>query len=328
MTATYTERYIAATVKSLRPETQVDVRAELEASIADAVDARVQQGETPEDAERAVLNELGDPGILAAGYADRPLHLIGPRYYLAWSRLLRLLLWIVPISVMGAVALGLTISNAPAGTIIGESVSTGLTVIAHLCLWTTLVFVVLERTGADTGLRWNVDQLPEPEAQGVGRADMIGSLVVLVVCAGAIIWDRFRGFVRPDGEALPILDPQLWPWAATALFLLMGAEGALAIMVYARRRWTTTFAVVNTVLAVVFVSGALTLLVRGELINPELLAHIAELGGDGWARGDARSAEQGGTFRILAVLLGFAIVGVSTWDAVDGWRKTIKAGRE
>ena len=29
-----------------------------------------------------MLTELGDPVILAAEYADRPLHLIGPRYYL------------------------------------------------------------------------------------------------------------------------------------------------------------------------------------------------------------------------------------------------------
>ena len=71
MTATLTERYIGATIRSLRPDAQADVRAELEASIADAIDARVEQGEAPDDAERAVLTELGDHGILAAGYAER-----------------------------------------------------------------------------------------------------------------------------------------------------------------------------------------------------------------------------------------------------------------
>lgn len=33
---------------------------------------------------------------LAAGYVDRPLQLIGPRYFLTWWRLLKLLLAIVP----------------------------------------------------------------------------------------------------------------------------------------------------------------------------------------------------------------------------------------
>jgi len=45
-TNTLTERYIAATVKSLAPTAQDDVRAELEASISDAVEARVEQGES------------------------------------------------------------------------------------------------------------------------------------------------------------------------------------------------------------------------------------------------------------------------------------------
>ena len=93
---TLTERYITATIRSLPATAQADVRAELEASIADAVEARVEQGEPREAAEHAVLTELGDPGVLAAGYADRPLHLIGPRYFLVWWRLLKLLLWIVP----------------------------------------------------------------------------------------------------------------------------------------------------------------------------------------------------------------------------------------
>ncbi|PJI51669.1 hypothetical protein CTI14_55635, partial [Methylobacterium radiotolerans] len=52
-TSTLTERYISATIRSLAPEAQGEVRAELEAAIADAVDARREQGESPEEAERA-----------------------------------------------------------------------------------------------------------------------------------------------------------------------------------------------------------------------------------------------------------------------------------
>ncbi len=61
------------------PEKQrADLSAELRASIADQIDARVESGESRDAAERAVLIELGDPDALAAGYTDRPLHLIGP----------------------------------------------------------------------------------------------------------------------------------------------------------------------------------------------------------------------------------------------------------
>lgn len=157
MNTTLTERYIAATVKTLPPTAQDDVRAEPEASIADAVEARVEQGEEREKAERVVLVELGDPAVLAAGYADRPLHPIGPRYYLTWWRLLKLLLIIVPACVVGAVALGQAL---------------------------------------------------------------------------AILWDQFRGFARPDGDALPFLNPGLWPWAIAGLLALIGLEVVFAIVLY------------------------------------------------------------------------------------------------
>ena len=75
MATTLTERYISATTDSLPPDTQGDVRAELEASIADAIESRLEQGEDPEEAERIVLTDLGDPAALAASYADRILFL-------------------------------------------------------------------------------------------------------------------------------------------------------------------------------------------------------------------------------------------------------------
>ena len=141
-TATLTERYISATIRSLRPDAQDDVRAELEAAITDAVEARVEQGEAPEAAERAVLTDLGDPGVLAAGYADRPLHLIGPRYYLTWWRLLKLLLIIVPACAAVGVAIAKLIEGAPVGDVIGAIVAVTLSVVVHVCFWVTLVFVV------------------------------------------------------------------------------------------------------------------------------------------------------------------------------------------
>ncbi|WP_300265219.1 permease prefix domain 1-containing protein [Microbacterium sp.] len=338
MTAVLTERYIGAVTKSLDPSAQDDVRVELEASIADAIEARTDQGEDQADAERTVLTELGDPAILAAGYADRPLHLIGPKYFLTWWRLLKLLLWIVPVTVAAVVAVGLVISDAPVGEIIGQTIAITLSVIVHLCFWTTLVFFVLERTGADTGVRWSVDSLPEVREDGASRSDLIASVVFLAIAVGALLWDRFVGFVFvATGEvdvteglggqttALPILAPGLWPWWITAALILIALEAALAVAVYAGRGWRPSLAVLNTVLAVVFAAGAVYLLVTGQLINPEFLAFIVDAGGDGFAAGDAEAAGEGGIFRILAVLTGAFIVGIAVWDTVDGWLKTRRA---
>ncbi|WP_309065832.1 permease prefix domain 1-containing protein [Microbacterium sp.] len=324
MTATLTERYISATIRSLRPDVQADVRAELQASIDDAVEARLEQGESREQAERAVLTELGDPGILAAGYADRPLHLIGPRYFLTWWRLLRLLLIVVPACAMLGVAIAEVLGDATVGEVFASVIAMGLSVIVHVSFWTTLVFAVLERTGTDTGVKWDVDQLPEQQDDGAGRSELIGSLVFLAIAVGAILWDRFRGFVQEDARALPILNPELWPWGIAGLFALIVLEAALAVAVYAARRWTTTLAIVNSALAVLFVSWALTLLGRGELVNP---AFVDSLVGSGAVQ-SAEPSGQGGVLAVLAAITGVAIVAFAVWDVVDGWRKARRAAEQ
>lgn len=315
-TSTLTERYIGATIRSLAPELQDDVRAELEASVADAIDARLEQGESLAEAERAVLTELGAPGILAAGYADRPLHLIGPKYYLVWWRLLKLLLIIVPICAFGGVMLGQLIDGAPTGEIIGTSVVAALGSIVHVGFWVTLVFFIVERTGADTGVRWDVDQLPEPTQNGAGRSDAIASMVFLALGVGAVFWDAFIGFFPTGGEPIPILDPALWPWGITFFLALFAAEALLAVVVYAQRRWTIGAAVVNTLLAAVFAAWSLTLLVRGELLNPEFLSYVFS---------DNGVTDE--TMRVLTVITGFGLVAFPIWDIVDGWIKTVRARR-
>ncbi|GAA5153011.1 permease prefix domain 1-containing protein [Microbacterium pseudoresistens] len=331
MTATtLTERYIAATVRSLPAALQEDVRTELTASISDAVEARTTQGEPAEQAERAALVELGDPSALAADYADRPLHLIGPRFYLTWSRLLRLLLWIVPVCAAAGVTIANLIADKPVGEIIGQIVVVGITSIVHVAFWTTLVFFILERSGAtDVTAAWDPDQLPEPQETGAGRGDLVASLVFLGLMAAALLWDRFVGFVLVARDhvdvgvglgaqttAIPMLNPELWPWWLGGALVLIAAEAALAIAVYANRGWTRAFAAINTLLAVVFAAGTLVLLAAGRLLSPAFLDFTL-----------GRSDVPDEVARILAVLLGIVVVGVAVWDAIDGWRKARRAGR-
>ncbi len=53
MTATLTDRYVYAVTRSLPESQRADIDKELRASIADAVDARVEAGDHPAEAERA-----------------------------------------------------------------------------------------------------------------------------------------------------------------------------------------------------------------------------------------------------------------------------------
>lgn len=310
MNTELTERYLRAAIAGLSTSTQEDVRTELTALIMDATEARIDQGADPVEAERAVLTELGDPAILAAEYADRPLQLIGPRYFLVWKRLLTLLLWIVPPVALVGVAISQVLVGAPLGTLIGESLGVALSAAVHVAFWVTVVFAALERTGAQTGVEWDVDQLPELQSAGTSRTDTITSVVLAGLFSAALIWDQLRGIVRIDGETLSILNPGLWPTWVLALVALLVLEVALAVVVLIRGRWTGTLAALNTALAVLFMSWALTLIGRGELVNPEFVDLVLHANGVDEA-----------TVRIIAVILAASIIGGSAWDIADGWLK-------
>ena len=314
---TLTDRYVDAAMRTVPESGRGDLADELRVSIDDQIDARVDGGEPRDVAERAVLTDLGDPEKLAAEYTGRPLYLIGPRYYLEWWRLLKLLLWIViPTAGLG-VALARTLTGSDVGEIIGGTVVTLMTVALHVVFWTTLIFVVVER-GWDRGARrpfteWTVDQLPEPRPQGVGFGDMVASLVFLAITAGALIWDQVIGFV-PTEPGLAFLNPALWPWWVGGLFVLMALEGALAVVVYLFRGWTWSLAIVNAVIALAVAIPALVLLAQGMLINPEFFPAVT----GGAAASDPNLAG------ILSVVFGFIIAGIAVWDITDVFVKTYR----
>ncbi len=134
-TTSLTDRYIAAAMRTVPEKQRADLGAELRTSIDDQIDARVDAGEARDAAERAVLTDLGDPEALAAGYTERSLYLIGPRYYLEWWRLLKILWWIVvPLAALG-IALGQVLSGAAFGEIISSAVVGAFTVALHIGFW-------------------------------------------------------------------------------------------------------------------------------------------------------------------------------------------------
>lgn len=310
MTTSLPERYIAATIKDLPPQLHAEVRLELEASIADAIEARVAQGEDRHSAQRAVLTELGDPAVLAADYTDRRLQLIGPRYYLSWWQLLKRLLAIVPAVVFVLAAFVQVLAGGDLGDILGEAIVATITAALHVCFWVTLVFAILERSDTDTGIDWNVDQLPEPREADSGRPDLIATLIFLGLMLVALVWDQVSGLLRFDGQPVPILNPELWPWTMLGLVALIVLEIGFAIALYIQRRWNVTLAVLNTVLAVLVLTWVITLLARGTLFSAAFV--------DLWLGNNVT----GDTLSTLAVIIGFGAGVVAVWDIIDGWIKT------
>lgn len=277
MTATLTDRYIWAVQRSLPERQRDDIDRELRGTIADTIDGKTEGGASPAEAERATLVELGDPYRLAAGYADRPLHLIGPKVFPDYIRLLKVLFIIVLPIVIAAVLLGqLLATHGDIGRSFGATVGITVSVVAHFGFWTTLVFALIERSPDYKATVWNPDTLPQLPIQGsIKFADTIAAIVWYAILAGAMIWAQTVSIYREDGAAVPIFDPALGLWLAYFLALPLLAL-VFRIVLYRLRHWTWPLVGVSILGTLAFGIPALWVVVTGRLMNPAFLDRLPD----------------------------------------------------
>lgn len=314
MTSTLTDRYVDATVRGLDEAQRRDVERELRATIDDMVDARLDAGDpTRDDAERAVLVELGDPMRLAAAYAGRPLHLIGPAVYPEWRRLTTVLLsTVVPIAATVHLVVRLftdAVATDGVGAVVTSTLGLAVTVALHVVFWTTLVFAVLERTGTSVGT-WDPDQLPEPaDSREVGRGDTAASVVMLLLVGVAIVWQQTSSPVTGvGGERVPVLDPALWGSWLPVLLGVLALDVVVALAVFRARRWTRGLALAQAALDLAFAVPVLVLLQQDALLDPRFLEALVA---GGWT--DAA--------RDLTVAVSAGVLLVLAWELVDAVRR-------
>jgi len=310
---TLTDRYVLAAVRAVPESQREEFGRELRERIGDELDARLEHDVAPAEAERATLVELGDPAALAAAYVDRPLHLIGPRYFLTWKRLLTMLLTIVLPIAVGAIALAQVLAGEPAGEVIGSAISSGIGIAVNLAFWSTLVFAIVERSpGTKPMTEWTPELLPQVRDDGrAGRTgDLIASCVFLLMFAGAIIWQQFASPVTDaSGTPVPLLDPALWSFWLPYFLVLLMLEVLFAVGVYLWG-WNWWLVAANVVLNVAFTVPALWLFTTGQLINPAYLDEV------GWPWGDAGD--------IVSTIIVTVIVVIAIWDIADGVLKTVR----
>lgn len=312
-----TDRYVAATVRSLPESQRVDVERELRASIEDDIDARREAGAEPVEAEREVLMGLGDPAGLAARYSERPLYLIGPTNFLFYRRsLIALLAIIVPIAAVGS-GLVHALTGEGIGSVIAAAVSTALSAAMHIGFWVTLVFAILDWTGASKNgplVRWNLDMLPDVPQKRALRSDAVASIVWLVILLVFLVYPQFFPIAwNAEGPVRePLLDPALWSFWLPYFIVLTIAEVGLALVTYRAGGWTWSVAVVNAVMAVAAAVPIAVLALASDLYNPAFLSAFA------WM-----DAEQ--TRTVTGVITAVVALGIGAWDAVDGFVRAARS---
>jgi hypothetical protein len=276
-TTTLTDRYIEATLRRVPSRQRPDIERELRTSIADAVDDRLEAGAEPAEAEVAVLTDLGDPARLAAGYADRPLHLIGPTHFIDYTRLLSALLVTVVPAVAAIVGVLRAIDGDSATAVAGDAIGSAVTAGFHVAFWTTLVFALIERFPAPKlpTRQWTPAALPEPVGRRSRYAELIAETVAMVLFTALILLSPVLPLQKEaDGDPIGVLDPWLWDTGLIYVFIgLLITSLALSFAKYYARP-SVPFAIGR---AAADIASGLTLIwvaTNDHLINPAFVEAV------------------------------------------------------
>ncbi|WP_410814155.1 permease prefix domain 1-containing protein [Micromonospora sp. 067-2] len=306
---TLTDRYLAATLRSVPTQRREEIASELRASIEDMIEARTGGGQETPAAEREVLTELGDPDLLAARYADRRLQLLGPTYYLVWLRLLKLLLSFIP-ALVGTIVAVVEAATGKGFGAIGTGVVVAFHVTVQISFWLTLVFVLIERSHSQLP-DWTVEQLPDvPAHRHVSLVDTIASVAMLALLIGYLPFQHYQSWVHTtEGDNIPILDPALWSFWLPALIAVLLGNVVFEVVKYRTGRWTWTLFGVKALLNLAFTVPLVSLALSDSLLNPALAQRLSWL-----ADADNRNT--------LGLVVAVGSVVVAVWELIDTAGKT------
>ncbi|MGG3477161.1 hypothetical protein ABES21_06505 [Peribacillus frigoritolerans] len=285
------ELYIQEVIRRLPEKNRADIALELQSTIEDML----PEDHTEQDV-KAVLLKLGDPVTLASGYRDRPMHLIGPRYYDVYISLLKMILPIA--AVISLIALvgdnpfretGITVMEAIL-KIIGKGISGIISTSIQVFFWLTLSFAILERldTSKDQSpvtkdlKPWTPENLKDipniSKIKAVPMIEVFASLLGLSVFAALYfnaanllgVYEKRNGsliFVTPSFNQ-DVLNSY---WLLVSCVIIMGA--LLAIYKLFLGQWTLKLAFFHAIYQLLYTLAFIIIISNPDLLNPEFLAY-------------------------------------------------------
>lgn len=285
------ELYIQEVTRRLPEKNRADIALELQSTIEDML----PEDHTEQDV-KAVLLKLGDPVTLASGYRDRPMHLIGPRYYDVYISLLKMILPIA--AVISLIALvgdnpfrdtGNTVMEAIL-KIIGKGISGIISTGIQVFFWLTLSFAILERldTSKDQSpvtkdlKPWTPENLKDipniSKKKAVPIVEVFASLLGLSVFAALYfnaanllgVYEKRNGsliFVTPSFNQ-DVLNSY---WLLVSCVIIIGV--LLAIYKLFLGRWTLKLASFHAIYQLLYTLAFIIIISNPDLLNPEFLAY-------------------------------------------------------
>ncbi|WP_121610748.1 HAAS signaling domain-containing protein [Mesobacillus foraminis] len=290
------EVYIQEVTRRLPEKNREDIALELRSTIGDML-----PDDYGEEDVKAALAKLGSPISLAAGYSDRPMHLIGPRYFDVYVTLLKMILPIAAvISVISMIAqyfIGYGGNEAAlnvALSLLGQGIWTVIEVSVQVFFWLTIVFAVIERTdqGKDQQpltsslQKWTPEDLKNisyvPEKKAISKCYVFGSLMWTAIWATLYFYaDHLVGVYKGGRDGLEFVAATFnqevllgyWP----IVVMVIGLEIALSLYQLIKGQWTKRMALSNAVLQLVATIVFIVILVNPNVLTAEFLTFMGDV---------------------------------------------------
>ena len=285
------ELYIQEVTRRLPEKNREDIALELQSTIEDML----PEDHTEQDV-KAVLLKLGDPVTLASGYRDRPMHLIGPRYYDVYISLLKMILPIA--AVISLIALvgdnpfrdtGNTVMEAIL-KIIGKGISSIISTGIQVFFWLTLSFAILERldTSKDQSpltkdlKPWTPENLKDipniSKKKAVPMIEVFASLLGLSVFA-ALYFNaaNLLGVYEKRNGSLIFVTPSFNQDVLNSYWLLVSCVIIIGVLLTIYKlflgRWTLKLAFFHAIYQLLYTLAFIIIISNPDLLNPEFLAY-------------------------------------------------------
>ncbi|MEK9199945.1 HAAS signaling domain-containing protein [Ureibacillus sp. FSL E2-3493] len=323
------DSYIHEVTRRLPQKSREDIGLELKSTIEDMLPLEYTEKDV-----KQVLQQLGNPVSLASSYNDRPMHLIGPKYFDLYVSFLKMIVPIAAVIAFISVAAIQIIEFEQGETvlttglnILTQSIWNIVSIFIQVFFWLTLIFAIVERIDGikDNQPRtmslneWTPDDLKNipfiPKKRAISKRHVFGSLL------WTAIWGTFYfyashlvGVYEKTDDGLTFIMPSLnqtilnsyWP----LIVLVIGMEIGLALYQLFKGQWTKKVAIFNVLREVIGVVTLIIVIINPNLFNHEFLTYLANI--------FDISSEKVRQFIVMAIML---VPLFSIWNCVDGFRK-------
>lgn len=290
------EVYIQEVTRRLPEKNREDIALELRSTIEDML-----SDDYCEEEVKKVLEKLGSPVTLASRYRDRPMYLIGPRYFDVYVTLLKMILPIAIIISLISVIAEYFVDYNGQGAVINVALDiTGfgiwrmIEVGIQTFFWLTLVFAVIERTdkGKDEQpltaslKKWKPDDLKNiayiPKKKSISKFEVFGSLMWTAIWATIYFYaDHLVGIYRGGENRLEFITPafnqevllQYWP----IVLIVICLEIILAIYKLINSLWTIGMAISNAILQLISTIFFIVIFINPNLITQNFITDMTDL---------------------------------------------------